>query len=116
MQRGAAETIHYTDSGSATQTEIRRLDHLNWDQGQSLAAMESTTGLGTPNDYTQESDGSFTATYKIEGLQPVDSAGVIPAHGTVQVDYTWDSARGWVTEGKPTVWTAGTAGFAEGAN
>lgn len=108
-----AETVEYTQSGGATAAEIAHMAHLNWERGQSLAAVESSSGLGPPNRYWEPPDrpGFVQAEYDIQGLNPVDPAGVIPAHGTVTVDYTYEAGRGWVATTPPAVWTAGANGF-----
>lgn len=105
-----AEVVEYARSGGATQAEISRLDHYNWSGGQSMAAVESASGLGTPNRYWQPVDrpGFVQAEYDRTDLTPVDDTGVVATHGYVRVDYTYQGGR-WVATTPPAVWTYGAA-------
>jgi hypothetical protein len=102
--RATAETIHYTDSGSATQAEIARTAQLNYANGQSHDAMRSV--LGTPNEIYQPENrpGYFSETYRVEGADYGRADCRVQAcNSFVEVEYTYQGDR-WVTTSQPSVW------------
>ena len=84
--------VPYSRSGGATPAEIARLKHLNWDQGQSISAIESDSGLGAPTGYIEPADNP-------DRVVAVYNTSVDGNPGEVRVAYDRDPEWGWRSHG-----------------